>query len=68
MPNDPKTDLAIAGGAIAIALFEALVKNNFIDRGHGLAVLATAQKRCASIEPSAARIIGDMYAKMSQSG
>lgn len=51
-----------------MALFEMLVKEKVIDRGNGLAVLESAQRRCASVEPSAARIIGNMYTKMSQGG
>lgn len=69
MASDLNTDLALAGGAVALTLIDTLTRAGIIDQGTGLAILASAQKRCAAIsQPGAAKVIGDLYSQMSKGG
>lgn len=69
MSADPKSDIAIAGGVVAIDLLDTLVRKGVIDRGTGMQILGDAQQRCIGLgQMGAAKVIGDAYSKMRSGG
>lgn len=50
MEDDPRTDLAIAGGAIVSALIDLMVSRGDLTRGEVLTVLGDAQKWCVELK------------------
>ena len=60
-----KNDMSLAGAAVVFALLDTLVQRGVLDRGDGLAVLKTAQSRCATLSKGAADLVGQLHAKMS---
>jgi len=65
---EKRSNLGLAGGAVAMAMIDKLVELKVINRADALDVLATAQKRLVALRTTeaaqAARIIGDVYAKL----
>lgn len=68
MTAEPQADLANAGGAVALALFDLLVRRGVIGRGDGLAALTDAQRRCAALgDTGAQKVLRDALSHMSRS-
>jgi hypothetical protein len=71
-PFDPAASNALAGGTIAIALFETMIANNMLTKDTGLEVLRTAQERLQPFiaNPNvvlAAQTIGALYQRLLES-
>jgi hypothetical protein len=64
MATDKRIALAVAGGAITIALIDKLVEREVLSREDALALLKTAQNRCGDLgAPDAAALVGGLYTK-----
>ena len=68
MESDPTTDVALAGAAIAMALFHKLIETGVLDWDVGLALLEDAKHIANKSSNTAASVVGAIHSKMSPGG